>query len=163
MRLGIVFLALAVVSGCGRGRAAPPATVVDTPAVQARLESLHGRPTLLVFWATWCKPCVAEIPELVGLHRESPSGLRIVAVSLDYFLSGDKTEAIVADFLRQNPVPYEQLVYVGSQDGILIPFDLSGTIPYAILYDAAGVAVRRFEGQTPAADIRAALAASPGD
>jgi thiol-disulfide isomerase/thioredoxin len=161
-RLAPALLVLAIAAGCGRGADAPPATV-DTPALQARLQASRGRPTLLVFWATWCKPCVEEIPDLVALHREAPNGLQIVAVSLDHFLSGDKAAAVVADFLRAQPLPYEQLVYLGSQDGILIPFDLPGSIPYAILYDAAGQPVRRFEGRTAAAEVRAALAAVPGD
>jgi thiol-disulfide isomerase/thioredoxin len=153
-------LMIAMTIGCGRSGNAPPASV-DTAALQARLEALRGRPTLLVFWATWCKPCVAEIPELVALHREAPAGLRVVAVSLDHFLSGDNAATVVADFLRATPLPYEQMVYFGSQDALLIPFDLSGSIPYAILYDAAGTAVHRFEGLTDAAQIRAALATAP--
>jgi thiol-disulfide isomerase/thioredoxin len=157
--LAVAMLVLSL--ACGRDAVVPPATV-DTPALQARLRALQGRPTLLVFWATWCKPCVAEIPDLVALHREAPSGLQIIAVSLDEFLSGEGTMAVVAEFLRNRPLPYEQLVYTGSQDALLIPFDLSGSIPYAILYDAGGNPLRRFEGQTAAAEIRAALAAAPG-
>ena len=159
--MALAALAL-LVGGCGRGGDASPA-VVDTPALQARLEALHGRPTLLVFWATWCKPCIEELPDLIELHREAPGGLRVVAVSLDHFLSGDQAPAVVSDFLRTRPIPYEQLVYAGSQDAILIPFDLSGAIPYAILYDAAGKPLRHFEGRTAAAEIRAALAAAGAD
>ena len=161
VRATLALATLVCAFGCGRDAFVPPVTV-DTPALQARLRALQGRPTLLVFWATWCKPCVAEIPDLVTLHREAPNGLQIVAVSLDEFLSGDRTATVVGDFLRAQPLPYEQLVYTGSQDAILIPFDLSGSIPYAILYDAGGNPLRRFEGQTAAAEIRAALAAAPG-
>jgi len=161
VRLAAALVAIAIATGCGQGENALPATV-DTAALQARLHALHGRPTLLVFWATWCKPCVDEIPDLAALHREAPAGLQVVAVSLDHFLSGDNALQVVTTFLEKTPTPFEQMVYVGSQDAILIPFELTGAIPYAILYDAEGRAIRHFEGQTAAADIRAALATAAG-
>lgn len=46
--------------------------------------ALRGRPVVLNFWATWCAPCVEELPSLEGLHRAlGPEGLAVVAVSVD--------------------------------------------------------------------------------
>jgi thiol-disulfide isomerase/thioredoxin len=147
------------VAGC----ALQPATVfaperVDVAALQKRLESARGTPLLLVFWATWCKPCVEEIPDLVALQQQSGDHLHILAVSLDSFLSGgDRAPAVVQEFLKKTPVPYAQLVYVGTQDALFDTFDLPGSIPYALLYDAQGHVLQRFDGPLPQGAVAKAL------
>ncbi len=148
--------------GCGprTGDAAP--RVLDAPALQQRVAGSTGHPLLVVFWATWCQPCVAEMPDMVALDQESPGGLRILAVSLDFFLSGKSTEKVVGDYLHAHPAPLEHVIYSGSQDAIFSAFEMPGNIPYSILYDSQGHVLKRFTGQAAPADVRAALAASPG-
>jgi cytochrome c biogenesis protein CcmG/thiol:disulfide interchange protein DsbE len=82
--LGFV-LPLALLSACDRGvhpsmtgKAAPDFTVSDG-ASTVHLANYRGQIVLLNFWATWCAPCVQEMP---GLHRERPD-LAILAVSID--------------------------------------------------------------------------------
>jgi cytochrome c biogenesis protein CcmG, thiol:disulfide interchange protein DsbE len=82
----LVLLALA--PGCDRGahpaqtgRVAPDFTVSDG-ASTVHLASYRGRVVLLNFWATWCPPCIQEMPALIQLHHEHPE-LAIVAVSID--------------------------------------------------------------------------------
>ena len=77
---------LARQSEMGRARQSetrpPPVTVFrDTEGRAVRLRELRGRVVLLNFWATWCPPCRAEIPELVRLQREYGSSLRVVGVT----------------------------------------------------------------------------------
>ena len=49
-----------------------------------RLSDLRGQVVLLNFWATWCAPCIEEIPELIALHDElSPHGFTVIGISLD--------------------------------------------------------------------------------
>lgn len=79
---------LAFAPGCDRGahpaqtgRAAPDFIVSDG-VTSVHLASYRGRVVLLSFWATWCAPCVEEMPSLLELHHEQP-GLAIVAVSVD--------------------------------------------------------------------------------
>lgn len=152
--------ALALAAACSRPSHAGSAPVAtDVPGIQARVEAARGRPVLLSFWATWCKPCVEEIPGLVELHADRKHGAHVVAVSLDNFLSGDdKAVDVVTEFLTKTPAPLEHLVYRGGQDELLGAFDLPGNIPFAILYNAAGRPVARFGTAEPAA-VRAALAA----
>ncbi len=64
---------------------APDISVVTTEGAQLAFSSLRGRPVLVTFWATTCKSCVREIPDLVDLYRElAPRGLEIVAIAMSY-------------------------------------------------------------------------------
>jgi len=79
---------LALVSACDRGahpaqtgKPAPDFTVSDGTTT-VHLADYRGRVVLLNFWATWCAPCIEEMPALIQLHHERPD-LAIVAVSID--------------------------------------------------------------------------------
>lgn len=79
---------LAFAPGCDRGahpaqtgHAAPDFTVSDG-ATTVHLASYRGRVVVLNFWASWCAPCIEEMPSLLELHREQPN-LAVVAVSVD--------------------------------------------------------------------------------
>jgi peroxiredoxin len=79
---------LALTPGCERGahpaqigQAAPDFTVSDG-ATTVHLASYRGRVVVLSFWATWCAPCIEEMPSLLALHHDEP-GLAIVAISTD--------------------------------------------------------------------------------
>jgi cytochrome c biogenesis protein CcmG/thiol:disulfide interchange protein DsbE len=83
---GLVILAL--FSACDRGahpvqmgKAAPDFTVSDGTSL-VRLADYRGRVVLLNFWATWCAPCVEEMPALLQLHHDRPE-LAVLAVSID--------------------------------------------------------------------------------
>jgi thiol-disulfide isomerase/thioredoxin len=80
--------ALTLLSACNRGshpaqmdRRAPDFTVSDGTTT-IHLASYRGHPVLVNFWATWCEPCLLELPSLIQLHHDQP-GLVILAVSID--------------------------------------------------------------------------------
>jgi Peroxiredoxin len=74
------------------GKLAPDFTVADdTKTVQ--LSKFRGKVVLLNFWASWCSPCVAELPSLLQLHRDQPD-LVILGVSVDE--DGDAYKSFVA-------------------------------------------------------------------
>lgn len=84
----IFFFCLIAVGGCNRGRLprelgkpAPPFTIHDGSQT-ASLQQYRGHVLLLNFWASWCAPCVTEIPSLEALHRRLPQ-LEILGVSID--------------------------------------------------------------------------------
>src|SRR3954471_3570987 len=63
---------------------APDFELADVTGRKWSLRSLRGRPVLLNFWATWCPPCVEEMPSLDSLVRHGGSGtLQVVTVSVD--------------------------------------------------------------------------------
>jgi len=60
------------------------AVTVDTPIVERRLADYAGNVVIVNVWATWCAPCIVEMPSLEALHKSfAKDGLRIVAVSVD--------------------------------------------------------------------------------
>jgi thiol-disulfide isomerase/thioredoxin len=84
----ILLVALALAPGCDRGahpaqvgKRAPDFTVSDG-ATTVHLASYRGQVVLVNFWATWCPPCIQEMPALIQLHHERPD-LAILAVSID--------------------------------------------------------------------------------
>jgi cytochrome c biogenesis protein CcmG/thiol:disulfide interchange protein DsbE len=86
--ISAVLLPLALLAGCDRGahpsttnRVAPDFTVSDGSS-KIHLADYHGKIILLNFWATWCAPCIHEMPGLIDLHHDRPD-LAILAVSID--------------------------------------------------------------------------------
>jgi thiol-disulfide isomerase/thioredoxin len=157
----VSLLAALAAAGCGRSRSAAPEAppTADVAGLRNRIDAGRGHPVLVSFWATWCRPCVEELPELVALQQSAQDPVHVVAVSLDGFLSGDAAPAVVGAFLKESPAALDHLVYKGTQDALFTAFDLPGSIPYSILYDETGTELRRFDGAASRAEIRAALAA----
>jgi cytochrome c biogenesis protein CcmG, thiol:disulfide interchange protein DsbE len=86
--LALLLIPLALVSACNRGarpgltgQVAPDFNVSDGTST-IHLANYRGQVVLLNFWASWCVPCVEELPGLLELHRERPD-LAILAVSID--------------------------------------------------------------------------------
>jgi thiol-disulfide isomerase/thioredoxin len=116
-----------------------------------------GRPVFINFWATWCEPCIDELPELEGLAREwSDSGPETIGVSLDAWVFPDEpeAEAKVKEVLARTGVTYPNLIYRGEQDPLLDSFYMPGPIPFSILYDREGKRVAEYVGTIPLDDLR---------
>jgi cytochrome c biogenesis protein CcmG/thiol:disulfide interchange protein DsbE len=84
----VLLVPLALLQACNRGvhpaqtnKPAPDFTVSDGTST-VHLASYRGQVVLVNFWATWCAPCVIELPSLLQLHHDQPN-LVILAVSVD--------------------------------------------------------------------------------
>jgi thiol-disulfide isomerase/thioredoxin len=142
-----------LLAGCS-GQAEPAGS--DTPAVALELDELDaaiaGRtPCLLNFWATWCAPCVAELPALDAAAAEH-DGLEVLAVSIDLATgvgtveTPEEIDAFGRDRLAAEPT-LRFLVHDGRLGPLLERWDLPGSIPVTLALDADGNEVGRAEGQ----------------
>ena len=122
-----------------KGELLPAITVKDAGGKSLALASLRGQPVLVNLWATWCAPCIAELPTLDKLAADKAGSLKVLTVSQD--MAGTEK---VADFLKArggaNLEPWldpESDLSFGYQ---------AGTLPLTVLYDSAGREVWRFTG-----------------
>lgn len=113
------------------------------------LSRWQGRPLLLNFWATWCPPCVREMPELDRFAREQgEAGVQVLAVALD------RRDA-VRDFLARTPVGFAVAVAGMDQLSRLSALgNPGGALPFSLLASAEGRIRRRKLGATQLDELR---------
>lgn len=101
--------------------------VVELPAAWA------GRDTVVNLWATWCGPCLKEMPELDAFAREqAPNGTQVAGIALD-------DAAAVRAFLRDHGIAYPSLVDTpGPADAGVRLGNPAGVLPYSLLVSADG-------------------------
>jgi thiol-disulfide isomerase/thioredoxin len=133
-----------------------PFAVKDLEGKTLKLADLSGKVAVIDFWATWCKPCVHELPELAEYHRRLEGQDKVVLLS---FNVGEKRQDVQA-FLKKSPVSFP--VYVG--DALVEPLELAA-FPTKLIVDArkpgpGGTATLRYrrEGLTTVASIEARVA-----
>ena len=89
---------------CGSVFAAPDFSVTDTAGTQHRLSDYRGKWLLVNYWATWCPPCLEEIPDLVALYDERhDKDLMVLGVAMEY-KSGKEVAKYVDDMLMSYPI-----------------------------------------------------------
>lgn len=82
--LGVLLLGLASAwAGQQRGRPAADFALPDGTGQTVRLSSLRGTVVVIDFWASWCEPCMRELPELDRLQREFAGKVVVLPVSID--------------------------------------------------------------------------------
>ena len=84
------------------GKEAPDFTVTDLNGKKHTLSEYRGKNVMLIFWATWCGPCIAEIPHLIELRKQIGED-KLVMLGISCIDPRNTTEA-VRKFVTANPV-----------------------------------------------------------
>ncbi len=176
-------LAAALVAGCSRQEPAEPQAAAAQGSLAGKIDRSHsgnlmpavalthpdgetlntgalaGQPVLLNLWATWCAPCVEEMPTLDALAGEYAGKLRVLTASQD--LEG---AAKVSPFFAEHN--YEHLEpWLDRETRLSFELGGEGQLPTTVLYDASGQEVARvvggFDWQSPEAKALVDEAISP--
>ena len=135
-------LGLLLLAGCDRGEhpgqvgSVAPTFAVSDGVQSADLGKLRGKVVVLNFWATWCGPCVEELPSLMEMQRRMPD-VAVVAISTD------EDDAVYRHFLKEHNVQLNTV-----RDGQQKVNALYGSFRYPETYviDRQGVLRRKFIG-----------------
>ena len=122
------------------GAALPEVTVTDPAGTKLNLAEASGKPMLLNLWATWCAPCVVEMPMLDAIAGEMGDRLRVVTVSEDM-----KGAEVVVPFFEQKGfanLPH----WMDPEMDLAFGFGGGASLPLTVLYDAEGKEVWRMIG-----------------
>ncbi len=120
------------------GQSPPAATFLDHAGAPHRIADFAGKPILVNLWATWCAPCIAEMPALDRLAFK-PGAPQVIAVSQD--LGGWR--AIDRFFVAGKFVAVKP--FLDRENALALGYKAAG-LPITILYDAKGLEVWRVAG-----------------
>jgi thiol-disulfide isomerase/thioredoxin len=122
------------------GEAMPVAELTDPDGKTLALAETRGTPVLLNLWATWCAPCVVEMPLLDELAGELGDSVRVLTVSEDM-----KGAELVVPFFEQKG--FANLPrWMDPQNDLAIAYGGGAALPLTVLYDAEGKEVWRVMG-----------------
>lgn len=130
---------------------------VDEAAYSQLVSANKGKVTLVNFWATWCDPCRAEIPQLLSLEKRlQAKGMKLVLISADDIDSEADARRFLAG--KNAPLPSYQK-NAKNDDRFIETLDpkWSGALPALFLYDRNGKKVKSFFGETDMATVEAAI------
>jgi thiol-disulfide isomerase/thioredoxin len=124
-----------------KGEEVPGAVFTGPRGETTRLATFKGKPLLVNLWATWCGPCVAEMPTLDTLAARRIADLQIIVVSQDM-----QGKPLVDPWWAKRT--FKMLKpYVDAKSDLSVAYG-GGSLPTTVLYDAAGKEVWRIVGAT---------------
>lgn len=127
------------------------ATLSDLDDKPVALERYKGKPLIVNFWARWCGPCRAEIPELIAIRNAHKGKLEVLGIGIE-----DKVEP-VREFAKAYEMDYP--IFLAKEKGIPLMQALGNTkggLPFTVFIDRNGQVVQTKLGLIKPADLDAA-------
>ena len=135
------------------GRLRPDFTLQDAGGTAVSAGDFDGKVLLLNFWASWCAPCVEEMPMLTDLQRDyAGRGLQVIGIAQD---DPQRAKAFAADLALGYPLLFgmADAMRAGRRYG-----NRSGMLPYSVLVDGRGIVRWTHLGPLTREDLEARLA-----
>lgn len=126
-------------------------SLTDANGKTVSLSAYKGKWVLVNFWATWCPPCLAEIPDLESLYGDGK--LSVVGIAVNY-----NTRQEVLDFAKKEGITYP--VVLGNEDTASL-FGGLDSLPTSFLYSPEGKLVGQHQGPLSRQDLVAAMRGAP--
>lgn len=127
--------------------------VTDTKGKVHTLSGYKGKWVLVNYWATWCPPCLEEIPDLIALHADRKNNLVVIGVALDY-----RDPKQVIDFAEGLFVDYP--IVLGNASVVSQIGPIQG-LPTTYLYNPEGKMVAQQVGAITRAAVESYIAKAP--
>jgi thiol-disulfide isomerase/thioredoxin len=108
----------------------PELTMIDTERRTWTREVLQGKVVVINFWATWCKPCMAEMPDLAAMQTRHHEDVVLIGV-----LNDNASDATVTAFARKHRLTWP---IVRADDELMRAFDWPELLPTTLIYDRSG-------------------------
>jgi thiol-disulfide isomerase/thioredoxin len=157
MKARVSLLTLAAIFSSAPLAAQQKLAPVDEAGYSKLIAAHKGKVLLVDFWATWCEPCRAEMPQLVRLEQKLRArGFELVTISADE----PEQEAAASKVLKADGVSGSAFLKKPADDDkftAAIDAKWGGALPALFLYDRNGKKVRSFIGETPMKDLEAAI------
>ena len=138
----LLFAACGPAPKSSEAKVAPAFDLPNLNGGRVSLASLEGKVLVVDFWATWCGPCIKEIPEYAEFWRKNQTrGVEVLGVVME---SGSPDE--ILDFVREYRIPYRQLL---GDDEIASEFGVNQGLPTTFVIDGEGVIRSKILGSPP--------------
>ena len=119
---------------------------INSAHLSTLIESQKNKKVILVnFWATWCKPCLTEVPNLLDIQKKYKESVEVILISMD----SPKKKIRVLKFLNSQNISFKTYLKTESDEFFMnsMPDEWSGDLPYSMIYSKNGTAITLLEGE----------------
>jgi thiol-disulfide isomerase/thioredoxin len=126
----------------------PDFSMPDLDGKQRNIKEWQGKILIINFWATWCPPCMKEMPEFEAIQQEfADKGVQFIGIALD-------DAEPVKEFITKKKITYP--ILIGQDSGTKLAHDLGNvinTVPFTVIFDKKGQLIKRQMGTLDRDDI----------